>query len=333
MKKLPLLLLVTIAAIVSAGCNRNKEYRHLEGSVWNTLYHITYRADRSLDDSIQLIFRQVENSLSPFIPSSTISLINRNESTQTDSLIRRVFHKSLLINHLSNGLFDPTVSPLINLWGFGYTKNDSLTPTPDNIKQALTHVGINQCSISADLKIVKKSPSTEFNFSAITKGMGCDLIAEMFKRNNIDNYLIEIGGEIAMNGLNSRNLPWNIQIDKPIFSDTTIISIPLAVIAPGNCGIATSGNYRNFKRDANGRPSFGHTISPLSGYPIKSATASATVIAPDCMTADALATACMAMDPDSALSMINRIPNTHLLLVCLLNDSLVVRQTPRFPIP
>lgn len=331
MKKLFVVLLVSLAAMISVCCNSPATYHRLEGSVWNTLYHIVYRSSDDLDDSVRAIFRQVEISLSPFVDSSAISLINRNESMKTDSLIRRVFNTSLAINRASNGLFDPTVAPLVNLWGFGYRGGEN-PPSSSSIDSALSSVGIASCKITPDGLMVKKSASTEFNFSAITKGMGCDLIAEMFRRNGVEDYMIEIGGEIAMKGLNERSQPWHIQIDKPVMNDSEIVNIPLAIIAPGDCGIATSGNYRNFKRDSLGRPAFGHTISPLTGRPVMSSVASATVIAKDCMTADALATACMAMHPDSSFAMIKSLPGVHLLLVCLDADSLVIRHSQSFPL-
>ena len=332
MKKLPLIIAIIVAIVAGHGCTPAPAYRQLDGSTWNTLYHIVYRSTTSLDDSIRDIFRQVEVSLSPFVDSSAISLINRGEAMATDTLIRRVFNASRAINQASGGLFDPTVAPLVNLWGFGYRGGDVM-PSQAQIDSALMAVGIAECAIDPDGNMVKKTPATEFNFSAITKGMGCDLIAEMFRRNGVADYMVEIGGEIAMQGVNSRRQPWHIQVDKPVINDTAIINIPLMVIAPGDCGIATSGNYRNFKRDSLGNPAFGHTISPVTGRPVMSRVASATIIAPDCMTADALATACMAMNPDSALAMINRLPDVHALLVFLDGDTLTTATSPAFPRP
>lgn len=317
--------------LLICGCRADPPFRKLEGEVWTTRYHITYQSPHNLDDSIFRIMKDVEASLSPFREESLISRINRNESSATDSLIRRIFRISSKISLQTRGNFDPTVGPLVNLWGFGHPK---ISDYPDSaaVLQALKSVGIRECRIVDDGRIIKKSPDTEFNFSAIAKGLGCDLIAEMFRRNRVVNYMIEIGGEIALNGHNGQNEEWTIQIDRPIYSDSVIIDSPLTIISPGSGGIATSGNYRKFQRDKEGHPIFGHTISPLTGYPVITGMVSATVIAPDCATADGLATACMAISPDSAYALITRLTGIEALLVSQISDSLMMRATPGFPL-
>lgn len=330
MKRLP--LIIAFIAALLASCSRAPVYQQLDGSTWNTLYHIVYKSPVNLDDSIRLVMKQVELSLSPFIDSSLISRVNRGEPVAVDSMIAEVFTTSVAVNRHSGGMFDPTVAPLVNLWGFGYRDNDGVTPTDAMIDSVLLSVGIAGCTLDTVTGIIhKKSPATEFNFSAITKGFGCDMIASMFRRNGVTDYMIEIGGEIAMSGVNDRGKPWRIQIDSPIMNDTAIVHERLAVIAPGDCGIATSGNYRNFRRDENGNPSFGHTISPVTGRPVSSMVASATVIAPGCMLADALATACMAMNPDSALAMIERIDGASVLLIKPDGNRFVSISSSRFP--
>lgn len=298
------------AAIALVGCRKSAETRQCSGMVWSTTYNITYTSAANLDDSIIAVMRQVEHSLSPFDKGSLISAINRGESTATDTLLRRIFFASQRINRLSGGAFDPTLAPLINLWGFGYD-NASEPPTQAMIDSALTHVGIARCRIEADT-IVKCSPATEFNFSAITKGYGCDLIGEILRRNGSRDYMVEIGGEIALAGHNPQGEPWHIQIDQPV-EGAAPGSDALTVIKLTDCGIATSGNYRNFKQGASGKT--WHTIDPATGRPAVSTTLSATVIAPDCMTADALATACMAMPADKALAMIGAIEGVEAMLV------------------
>ncbi len=316
MKRLLPLLAGAMFVALSA-CTKAPSYQRLEGSTWNTLYHIIYRSSTNLDDSVRATMRRVEMSLSPFAESSLISRVNRGESVVADSMLTLVFETSKRVNRLSGGMFDPTVAPLVNLWGFGYRDNDGdRLPSRQQIDSVLGAVGIDRCSIDpSDGTIVKKSPLTEFNFSAITKGFGCDMVAAMFERNGVTDYMIEIGGEIAMRGVNGHSQPWRVQVDKPILSDSAIIHEQLMVITPGNNGVATSGNYRNYRRDESGRHTFGHTISPVTGQPVQSRVVSATVIAPTCMMADALATACMAMHPDSALAMIDALPDIEALLI------------------
>lgn len=302
--------LTAAAAVMLAACGRG-DYRRAEGGMWSTLYHITYKSDRQLDDSIIAVMREVEMSLSPFADSSLVSRVNRNETTTVDSMFVKVFRGSVEVNRLSHGAFDPTVAPLVNLWGFGY-RDGGGEPTAAMIDSALQSVGIGDCRLEGN-RIVKKSAGTEFNFSAITKGMGVDMVAAMLERNGVSDYMVEIGGEIALKGINERGDAWRIMIDAPIENDTAVVHERMAVIAPGNVGIATSGNYRNYRETAGGR--VGHTISAVNGRPVKTTTLSVTVVAPTCMMADALATACMAMSADEARKMIEGIAGAGAMIV------------------
>lgn len=326
MKNLHLLLLSLLVFALS--CISEPKAHRCSGAIWATSYNITYTAPTYLTDSILATFDKVEHSLSPFAKSSLISRINRNESMETDSLLRCVFEASLLVNSASSGAFDPTISPLVNLWGFGY-KNATEPPTQAMIDSALNLVGINRCRIEADT-MIKASPDMEFNFSAITKGYGCDLVGEVLERNGATDYMVEIGGEIALKGHNPQGNLWNIQIDAPIESKDASQHTALKVIQVTDCGIATSGNYRNYKETATGRT--WHTIDPRTGRPVITSTLSATVIAPNCMLADALATACMAMPAPEAIKMIEAIPGASAMLVEAAADSaFAVTTTSRFP--
>ncbi len=324
-----LAIIAVVASIVS--CSTPSIYRQCDGATWGTTFHITYKSGTDLCDSIHNVMREVEMSLSPFNDSSLISRINRGETVVADSMLKTVFLKSQDINIRSNGMFDPTVSPMINMWGFGYKKSTG-TPSKAKIDSMLLTIGIDKCQLRSDGTISKPHPNTEFNFSAITKGYGCDMIAEMFKRNGCNDYMIEIGGEIVVGGKNSHNSLWRIMIDTPIENDTAIVHERMAVIELTNrCGIATSGNYRNYRLTNNGR--VWHTIDPTTGYPINSLTLSATVIAPTAMEADALATACMTLSVDNAMMMIEEYPNASALLITA--DSITrkwnLHRTSRFP--
>lgn len=318
-----------VAALCS--CAPASEWRTSEGSVWNTTFKITYRAPADLSDSILSVMREVELSLSPFNPQSRVSLINRCESDAADSLILRVFDISRNVSEASGGRFDPTVSPLVNLWGFGYEgKGGGAVPNDERIDSALALVGIRECRIDSGLHMVKKSPGTTFNFSAVTKGFGCDRVGEMLRRNGADNYMVEIGGELALAGRNPRGDKWHIQVDAPV-ADLSGRHTPLLTIAVADCGVASSGNYRNFHSDASGRR-FGHTIDPVAGRPFQGDVIAATVVAPDCATADALATACMASPSDDAAGIIRAFPASSALLVVASADSLVLRPVGDFPL-
>lgn len=312
----------------ASSCARKEQMRQCSGMIWSTAYNISYRSDANLDDSILVVLKKVEKSLSPFDSTSLISAINSNKSMVTDTLIRRIFLTSQEINRLSGGAFDPTVAPLVNLWGFGY-KNGGGAPTDEAIDSALTHVGIGRCRLEGT-EMVKCSAGTEFNFSAITKGYGCDLVEEMLRRNGCNDYMVEIGGEIALAGRNAKDEKWHIQIDAPVEEQAGPNHRALAVIEVSDCGIATSGNYRNFHQDEGGKS--WHTIDPSTGRPAITETLSATVIAADCMTADALATACMAMPTEKALNMIEGIKGAEAMLVVSDGkEGFVMRTTAGFP--
>ncbi len=306
-----LVILLLLFATCSCHNVSTGEYRSFEGVVWATTFHITYRSGVQLDDSIRAVMREVEESLSPFSPTSLVSSINKGSACVADSMFRHIFNVSMRVNALSGGMFDPTVAPLVNLWGFGYA-NGKGRPTPQAVDSALQAVGMSQCRMVGDT-VVKKSPETEFDFSSITKGYGCDLIGEMLRRNGCNDYMVEIGGEIALGGKSPRADDWHIMIDAPVENDTVIVHERMAVMALSDCGIATSGNYRNYRDTESGR--VGHTISPVTGHPVTTNTLSATVVAPDAMLADALATACMAMPLDLAMSMIEGLHRVEAMLV------------------
>lgn len=325
---LPLLMSVVCVGLSLVSCRKDGGYRQCSGVVWTTAYSIVYESETDMSDSIIAVMRRVEKSLSPFDSVSVVSKINRNESMATDTLLRRVFAVSQEVCRLSGGAFDPTVAPVVNLWGFGYD-NMETEPTQAQIDSALTSVGILECVVADDV-MRKRSPSTEFNFSAITKGYGCDLIGEMLRRNGVDNYMVEIGGEIALLGVNSKGKPWRIQIDAPIEEKSGVRHTPMSVVPLTDCGVATSGNYRNFRENSSGKT--WHTISPVTGRPVVSATLSATVIAPTCMMADALATACMAMPPDEALKMVEALDGVEAMIVVDGGGNFVARRTASFPV-
>lgn len=336
-KKSPVLFIVaaTLTLVCLTACRRSgqPEWRTCEGAVWNTSFHIRYLAPASLDDSIQSVFTEINNSLSPFNPESAISRINRNESDITDPLINEVFSTSLAVNRASGRRFDPTVSPLVNLWGFGYEgkkhAGENISIDEATINNALSLVGIADCSISG-YHITKKNEGTTFNFSAITKGYACDLIGEMMSRNGAENYMVEIGGEIALRGHNPKGEDWRIQIDAPLTDNFS--HERLTVVSLTDCGVATSGNYRNYI-DTGDHGRIAHTIDPSTGYPATSEILSATVVAATCELADALATACMATpSATEAMAMIKQFPGAKVLLVTSDSDSLkTVAYPPSFP--
>ncbi len=324
-----LILLFAITSIsIFLSCAR-KNYLRCEGMVWNTTYHIVYESEVDLTDSITAELKRVEASVSAFSPASVVSRINRNETTETDSAFREVYTASCLVREKSGGAFDPTLAPLINAYGFGY--KDAPQPDAVQIKDILAYIGLDKTCLQNG-QLIKDDPRTEFNFSAIAKGYGCDRVASMFRRNGVKNYMIEIGGEIRMAGKNPDKTKWNISIDKPVFSNDSEIHDSQAVIALTDCGMATSGNYRNFKEEGGKR--FGHTIDTKTGRPAQNDMLSATVIVNagshtpfPCMMADAYATACMSMGSQKAQQMVM---SEQLAAMFILADG-TIWTSPSFP--
>lgn len=283
-------------------CRGESEFRSMEGMIWNTGYHITYKGDESLADSVLNTLHSVEESVSVFSPTSVVSRINSNTSEEVDSVFSDVYRTSCRIFDLSGGYFDPTLAPLIEAYGFAGKEGK----VPDKVAtdSIMDFVGLKRTGIS-DGRLVKEDPRICFNFSAIAKGYGCDAVGEMFRRNGCNDFLVEIGGEITVSGSNSEAGRWRVQIDKPIFAADSVIHDAQVVIEITDCGVATSGNYRNFREQGDGKR-FGHTFDPHTGTPALNDMLSATVVAPTCMEADAFATACMAMPFAGATEMARR---------------------------
>lgn len=301
MTRLLLIFVAVFALVALVACSPPAPWRRASGIVWATEYNITYQASQSLDDSIIAVARQIERSLSMFDRESTVGRINQRLTDSVDRHFVNVYNIARQVNRASGGLFDPTVAPLVDLWGFG--RNGSDTPIPDSaqIARTLRRVGIYRTDIRDGR--LDNPDSVEFDFSAIAKGYGVDQVAQMLRRNGVQNYLVEIGGEISLAGHSPSGGLWRIQIDAPV-PDLSPGAEALTMLELSDCAIATSGNYRNYREE--GGRKLGHTIDPLSGLPSQSEILSATVIAPECALADALATALMASPLDSAASVLGR---------------------------
>lgn len=313
---------MTVILIVSAVSCRHvaAPYRTMDGAVWRTTYHIIYRSDKLLDDSIIETINSVDRSLSAFNTASIVAAVNRSDTAaRADRRLRDVWQASRTVWEASEGRFDPTLGPAIKLWGFGPGKlvADVNDRSIDSVRAL---VGFDGCRICPDGRVEKKHPRTEFNFSAIAKGYACDEVAGMLSRNGVTDYLVEIGGEIALCGKNSRGKPWRVMVDAPSASDTARHTA-LAFIELTQGAVASSGNYRNY-RDIKGKGRVGHTILPSTCLPAPQRLLSVTVTAPTCMLADALATACMTGDSTDARRLMARFPEAACVIVA--DDSTVI---------
>lgn len=303
--------LASLWILVFTACTSQKQYFVESGSVFHTVYHIKYEAPELLTEKIDAEFQKFNLSLNPFNPNSIISKVNQNEPVDADDWFIEVFNRAKEVSDHSDGVFDITCAPLINLWGFGFSKMDSVTPQMiDSIKQ---FVGYQRVRLDGR-KVIKDDPRVLLNCSAIAKGYACDVIARLLEREGIKNYMVEIGGEVAMKGVNQNGNCWRIGINKPEDDSTGIKNdIEEVVQLCKKGGVATSGNYRNYYvKDGK---KYAHTIDPRTGYPSEQSILSATIVAQDCITADAYATAFMAMGLEKARQVAENVPDIEYFVI------------------
>ena len=286
--QLPFLVLLIVGTVLIL--RKQSPYQTDQGLVFGTVYKITYQSSENLKEEIEKELQKVDNSLSPFNKQSVITRINHNTDMHADSLFVYVFN---MAKEISN---DVTVAPLGNAWRFGFKLSqlpDSLTI--DSLRQ---FVGIDKVQLNAEGEVVKADPRMMLDFSSIAKGFGVDCVARLFDRKGIKNYMIDIGGELVLKGQNSKMETWRIGVNKPIDDSLSVNQELQTVLEITNAGMATSGNYRNFYYKDGKK--YAHTIDPRTGYPVQHNILSSTVIAKDCATADAYATAFMVLGLDSA---------------------------------
>lgn len=293
---LPFLLFLIIGTIIIVSENK-PTYRTQQGKIFGTLYTVTYEHNEDLQPLIIDALQAVDASLSPFNKKSIISHINNNERFCVDTLFSEVFRNAEIIYTESHGAFDPTVAPLVNAWGFGFKQSSNITAS--TIDSLLTLVGLHRVTLNNGL-ITKSDPRIMLDFSAIAKGYGSDCVAHVLDSCGVQNYMVEIGGEIVIKGHNKNGNPWGIGINKPIDDSLSTNQELQTVLRLTDCAIATSGNYRNYYYKDGVK--YAHTIDPRTGYPVQHSLLSATVIADNCMRADALATAFMVLGVDSAMT-------------------------------
>lgn len=288
-----LLLIACSTIFMSTSCRQQmQEPFKLNGEAQGTYYAITYYDDqgRNLKESIDSIFKTFDLSVSVYKPESIISKFNRNdEGVVADSVFETVFKKAMEVSKHTDGAFDITVMPLVNAWGFGYTERNKIDSTV--IDSLLPLIGYSKVQLR-DGKLIKEDSAMMIDFNAIAQGFTCDLIGKFFSDRGITNYLIDVGGEVLAKGNKPDGSNWKVAIEKPAPDATSSREIQI-VVPLRDKALATSGNYRAFIIE-NGRK-YSHTIDPKTGFPVNHTLLSVSVIADDCMTADAYATAFMVM--------------------------------------
>jgi len=299
------IILISFIIALSGSCTPKSDYINITGFTQGTSYSITYLCSkkRNYQQEIEQLLADFDTSLSTYNKFSVISGINSNTSNKADDYLKTVFIRAQEISELTYGAFDITVGPLVNAWGFGLAKKEQITQ--HKIDSILSFVGYKKVWIEND-RILKADPRIKIDMNAIAQGYAVDVVARFLDEKNIQNYLVEIGGEVKTKGLNPHNEAWKIGIDKPIDNNIIPGENMQAIVHLSNKSLATSGNYRRFYEQDGVK--YSHTINPKTGYPVNHSLLCVTVIANDCMTADAYATAFMVLGLEKSIDLIEQHP-------------------------
>jgi len=306
--------------ILLFGCDSNERWvkNQAVGEALGTTYGVTFIAKEKIDaqQKIDSVFRVINASLSTYIPDSDISKINGGDSTiVVDKSFRDVYLQSQRVYVETKGYFDPTVGVLVNAWGFGPEKpiNQLDSIQVDSLMQ---YVGWSKVQLKSDFTIAKTDPNIRFDFNAIAKGYAIDRLAKMLDDSfGVDNYLVEVGGEMVAKGINViTEKPWTIGIDDPTNLESRGSA---ALIHLKDGALASSGNYRKFRVDEAAGEKYVHTINAKTGFTKNSSILSATVVANNCMEADAYATAFMAMDLEDTQNLLKQINDLETFIIYL----------------
>ncbi len=303
--------------ILFSSCNQKEsDLIKISGEAQGTTYHISYYAEKNINykPALDSIFKKIDSSLSTYLPASIISRINRNETNVlVDDHFIKVFNKSMEVSKLTAGSFDITVAPVINAWGFGFSKKEKVDS--GMIDSLLQFVGYKKIQIKGK-QLIKEKPGIMLDFNAIAQGYTVDVIAKFLELKGIRSYFIELGGEVKARGKKSGDEYWKVGIDKP--NEEEGERELQSIIKMQDQALATSGNYRKFYVE-NGKK-FSHIIDPETGYPAKNNLLSVSVVANDCMTADAYATAFMVMGLEKSKEFLAAHTALHLEVFFIYDD-------------
>ena len=320
MKKTLVLICAVVIFLTTTGYNVKKEHL-ISGKTMGTTYHIkvlagVFESISDLKDQIDERLRAVNQSMSTYIGESEISRFNsfrqEREPFPVSDDFFRVVTAGQKLHRLTQGAWDGTVNPLVNLWGFGVSEKKDPIPNDREIKALLEDVGFEHIEISDKKYLVKRRANVTLDFGSIAKGYAVDEVANLLKERGIGNYLVEIGGEIFASGTRNDGAPWRLGINMPKI-DAPKDQI-YGVVSLSGKALATSGNYRNFFVKNGIR--YSHIIDPRTGLPVKSCVVSASVLANDCLLADGLATALVVLSPQNGIALINRLSNVECLILC-----------------
>ncbi|NJB82118.1 FAD:protein FMN transferase [Wenyingzhuangia aestuarii] len=306
---------------------KQAEYLKLQGNVFGTTFHIKYsdNNNQNLGQSIDSLFKTINNSLSTYHADSKISKINQGLlNAEVDHHFKNVFLLAKEVYQQTNGYFDPTVGKMVNAWGFGPIKIDK-QPTNYQVDSLMQYVGFDKITLLAST-ITKTNSDVYLDFNAIAKGYGVDVVGLFLESKHITDYLVEIGGEIRARGKNAKGDDWSVGIEEPNFDGTRSLQ---KITHLTNEAIATSGNYRKFRIDEATGKKIAHTLNPKTGFPAETDLLSVSVIAPvSCAEVDAYATAFMAMGFDKAKEIASKFPKMKVFFIYLEHNELKTYASP-----
>ena len=300
---------------ITFSCKNEKrfQYRKIAGLTQGTTFHITYedKTGKDLSGQVDSIFKAFDLTFSEYVTNSIVSRVNRNDSTAlfNDQFIE-IYNKSVEINKETHGAFDLTVGPLVNAWGFGPEKKAIIDSS--KIDSLLQYVGMEKIRL-VGRKLVKNLPGIKIDVNSIAQGYAVDVVYRYFENLGIENFMVEIGGEVRTKGKNPKGDFWRIGVDKPVDGNNVAGEYLQTIILLDNKAITTSGNYRKFFEE-NGQK-FSHIIDPHTGYPYKNNLLSVSVIAYDALTADGYDTGLMVLGLEGARDLLKRHPELDAYMI------------------
>lgn len=311
MKKYTLFSLILLLGL-NACTNSPAKYIYNKGMIYGTTYSVTYESPNGKDFQEGITQKLSEYNLmfSTYVKESVISKINDNVPTELTDEFITCFNKSMEVSEITNGAFDITAGALVNAWGFGPERKKHMTQ--EIVDSLLQITGYQKVKLE-DGKIIKENPNIKIDMSAISKGYTSDLIANFLAQKGCKNYMVEIGGEVAAKGINERGKTWSIGINKPDEEALFGSSGLQAKVKLTDHGLATSGNYRNFYVEDGKK--YAHTIDTKAGYPVQHSILSSTVVANNCMTADAFATAFMVLGLEEGIEVARKVPGIEVFFI------------------
>ncbi len=308
----PIIWIIPLATVLMlSGCTETKEIQTIEGSAQGTTYHVSWWSDTEHVDPLDLKafvdkeFARIDGQISNYRPDSAIEKFNHTESTAAQDVsgeINHLINTAAKVSFASGGCYDLTVKPIFDLWGFG---NDIFTP-PDfgSLSAALEKVGMNKLQVQGTQQLRKSRPKLQVDLSSIGQGYSVGRIAELLEQHNIDNYLVEVGGELQTRGQKPENTPWHIAVERPLVGKRSMQKLVI-VSREEPLAIMTSGTYRHYF-DHEGKR-YSHILDARNGRPVQHNTVSVTVFHDNPTEADAWSTALLCLGREKGMAVANHV--------------------------